>query len=53
VAKAKEFHGFYVEMEKGAKGLQATLQSGDLPKSGIAYGRILKVCATCHRKFRD
>lgn len=53
VAKAKEFHGLYVEMEKRAKGLQATLKAGDLPKAGIAYGRILEVCATCHRKFRD
>jgi len=53
VAKAKEFHGLYVEIEKRAKGLQATLQAGDLPKSSTAYGRILEVCATCHGKFRD
>ena len=53
VAKAKEFHGLYAEMEKRAKGLQATLQAGDLPKAGIAYGRILEVCAACHGKFRD
>jgi len=53
LAKAKEFHGLYVEMEKRAKGLQATLKAGDLPKAGITYGRILEVCATCHRKFRD
>ena len=51
--RAKEFHGLYVEMEKRAKGLQATLQAGDLPKAGIAYGRILEVCASCHGKFRD
>ncbi|MEK6778795.1 MAG: hypothetical protein AABY80_03920 [Candidatus Deferrimicrobiota bacterium] len=42
-----------MEMEKRAKGLQATLQAGDLPKAGIAYGRILEVCASCHGKFRD
>jgi len=52
-AKAKEFHGLYVEMEKRARSLQAILQAGDLPKAGIAYGRILEVCASCHRKFRD
>lgn len=51
--RAKEFHGLYVELGKQTKPLKAAVGSNDLPKAALAYGRILEVCATCHKKFRD
>lgn len=53
LARSKEFHGLYVEMEKRTKTLESALKAGSLPKAGVAYGRILEVCASCHGKFRD
>jgi cytochrome c556 len=52
-AQVKEFHQLYVELGKRTKQLKAAAKADELPKSAVAYGRILEVCATCHMKFRD
>jgi len=52
-SRAKEFQGLYVEMGKRTKQLKAAVRTDDLPKSAVAYGRILETCATCYKKFRD
>ena len=49
----KEFHRLFVELGKRTENLKSAIKADDLPKSAVAYGRILEVCATCHRKFRD
>jgi len=49
----KEFHRLYVELGKRTGNLKAAIKADDLPKSAVAYGRILEICAACHRKFRD
>ncbi|NNG47104.1 MAG: cytochrome c, partial [Deltaproteobacteria bacterium] len=50
---AKEFQQLYGELGKRAENLKAAVETDDLPRSAVAYGRILEVCATCHVKFRD
>lgn len=52
-AHVKEFHQLFVELGKRTEKLKAAIKANDLPKSAVAYGRILEVCATCHMKFRD
>jgi cytochrome c556 len=52
-AHVKEFHRLFVELGKRTEKLKAAIKADDLPKSAVAYGRILEVCATCHKKFRD
>jgi cytochrome c556 len=52
-SQIKEFHRLYDELEKRTEKLKAAIKADDLPRSAVAYGRILEVCATCHRKFRD
>ena len=52
-SRVKEFHRLYVELGKRTEKLKAAIQADDLPRSAVAYGRILEICATCHRKFRD
>ena len=49
----KEFHRLFVELGKRTEKLKSAIKADDLPKSAVAYGRILEVCATCHKKFRD
>jgi cytochrome c556 len=49
----KEFQGLYGELGKRAENLKAAIEADDLPRSAVAYGRILEVCVTCHGKFRD
>src|SRR4030067_1439335 len=49
----KEFHRLYVELGKRTEKLKAAIQADDLPRSALAYGRILEICATRHRKFRE
>jgi cytochrome c556 len=48
-----EFHRLYVELGKRTEKLKSSIQADDLPRSAAAYGRILEICAACHRKFRD
>lgn len=52
-ARAKEFHGLFVELEKRTATLKTAIQATDLPQTAVGFGRILQTCATCHRKFRD
>ena len=52
-SRAKEFQGLYVELGKRTKQLKAAVRAEDIPKSAVAYGRTLEICAACHRKFRD
>lgn len=52
-SRVKEFHRLYVELGKRTEKLKAAIRADDLPRSAVAYGRILEICATCHRKFRD
>ena len=52
-ARVKEFHRLYVELGKRTGNLKAAIKADDLPRSAVAYGRILEICAACHRKFRD
>ncbi|MBK5095592.1 MAG: cytochrome c [Deltaproteobacteria bacterium] len=49
----KEFHRLFVELGKRTEKLKSAIKADDLPKSAVAYGRILEICATCHMKFRD
>jgi len=49
----KEFQRLYVELGKRTEKLKAAVKVSDLPRSAVEYGRILEVCAACHRKFRD
>jgi len=49
----KEFHRLYVELGKRTEKLKSAIKADDLPRSAVAYGRILEICAACHRKFRD
>lgn len=51
--RSGEFHRLYGELGKRTEHLKAAAKAGDLPKSAVAYGKILEVCSTCHRKFRD
>lgn len=53
LSHAKEFQPLYGELGKRAENLKAAIEADDLPRSAVAYGRILEVCATCHGKFRD
>ncbi|NNF83819.1 MAG: cytochrome c [Deltaproteobacteria bacterium] len=53
LSHAKEFQQLYGELGKRAENLKAAVETDDLPRSAVAYGRILEVCATCHVKFRD
>ncbi|MDH3237495.1 MAG: hypothetical protein OEM42_09615 [Deltaproteobacteria bacterium] len=50
---AKEFQWLYAELGKRTEDLKAAVKESDLPKSAVAYGRGLEICATCHKKFRD
>lgn len=52
-SREKEFHGLFVELGKRTEKLKAEIRADDLPKSAVAYGRILETCAVCHGKFRD
>jgi hypothetical protein len=52
-SQVKEFHRLYVELGKRTEKLKSAIQADDLPRSAVAYGRILEICAACHRKFRD
>jgi hypothetical protein len=52
-AHAKEFHQLYVELGNRTKTLKEAARDEDLPAAAVTYGRILEVCATCHKKFRD
>lgn len=52
-AQRKKFHGLYAELGKRIAALQEAVRAGDLPRGGAAYGRILEVCASCHRQYRD
>ena len=49
----KEFHRLYVDLGKRTEKLKSAIKAEDLPHSAVAYGRILEICAACHRKFRD
>jgi len=49
----KEFHRLYVDLGKRTEKLKSAIKADDLPRSAVAYGRILEICAACHRKFRD
>ena len=53
ISRVKEFQAFYGEMKKRAAKLAADAAAGNLPKTSMAYGRVLEVCASCHAKFRD
>jgi cytochrome c556 len=52
-ARAKEFHGLFLVLEKRTAALKAAILGNDIPKAGAAYGKVLETCASCHRKFRD
>ncbi|MGZ8429431.1 MAG: hypothetical protein ACXW4S_08380 [Candidatus Deferrimicrobiaceae bacterium] len=52
-SQVKDFHRLYVELGKRTEKLKSAIQADDLPRSAVAYGRILEICAACHRKFRD
>lgn len=52
-ARIKEFHALHVEMGKRTQRLQATVTANQLPGAALAYGRVLEICATCHKLFRD
>ena len=52
-SRTKEFHGLYMELGKRTEKLKAAIQADDLPKAAVAYGRVLEICAACHKKFRD
>src|SRR3990170_1633300 len=52
-ARVKQFHRLYIELGKRTGNLKAAIKAEDLPRSAVAYGRILEICAACHRKFRD
>ncbi len=52
-AQVKEFHRLYVELGNRTKKLKGAIQAKDLPAAAVSYGRILEVCASCHKKFRD
>jgi predicted DNA repair protein MutK len=49
----KEFHRLFVELGKRTEKLKAAIKEDDMPKSAVAFGQILEICATCHMKFRD
>lgn len=53
VSRTKEFQAFYGELKKRTAKLAADAKTGNLPKTSLAYGRVLEVCASCHAKFRD
>lgn len=52
-SREKEFHGLFAELGKRTEKLKAAIRANDLPKSAVAFGRILETCAACHGKFRD
>jgi len=52
-AHVKEFRGLYAELGRRTEKLKGAVKADDLPRSAVEYGRILEVCAACHRKFRD
>jgi len=52
-SQVKEFQRLFGELGKRTEKLKAAVKADDLPRSAVAYGKILEVCATCHRQFRD
>ncbi|HJX15743.1 MAG TPA: hypothetical protein VJ386_08400 [Candidatus Deferrimicrobiaceae bacterium] len=52
-SQSKEFHRLYDELGRRTEKLKAAIMASDLPRSAVAYGKILEVCASCHRKFLD
>jgi cytochrome c556 len=48
----KDFQAFYGEMKRRAVKQAADAGTGNLRKTSLSYGRVLKACATCHTKFR-
>ena len=52
-SRIKEFHGLHIELGKRTENLRAAVRANDLPRAAIAYGRVLEICASCHRRFRD
>lgn len=53
LSRVKEFHGLFVTLDKRTAALKAAILANDMPKAGVAYGKVLETCASCHRKFRD
>jgi cytochrome c556 len=53
VSRTKEFQAFFKELKGRAEILAADAGTGNLPKTSLAYGRVLEVCVSCHAKFRD
>jgi cytochrome c556 len=51
--QVKEFHLLYGELGERTEKRKGAIEADDLPESAVAYERVLEVCATCHRKFRD
>src|SRR4030066_782463 len=44
-SQVKEFHRLYVELGKRTEKLKSAIQADDPPRSAVAYGRILEICA--------
>lgn len=53
VSELKEFHGLYAELGNRTGKLREAIAADDLPRTAVVYGRILEVCAACHKRFRD
>lgn len=51
--RAREFHGLYVVLGNKTRDMQSAIRAGDIPKTAAEYGKVLGVCAGCHRIFRD
>ena len=52
-ARRGEFRALYAELGRRIAALRTALQTGNLSRGGAAYGRVLEVCASCHREFRS
>lgn len=52
-ARIKEFHTLHVEMGQRTQRLLSTITAKQFPGAALAYGRVLEICATCHKLFRD
>ncbi len=48
-----EYRRLYAELGRSARKLELVLQANDLKRANAAYGKVLQICAACHRKFRD
>lgn len=51
--KAREFHALFAQLGKRTGQMKKDLDRGDLQAAAVSYGRILSVCVSCHRTFRD